>query len=62
MLHFELTGQFEMQNIPSELSQIKVWLPKYDRVDTQLKLGEKKTVALTRNSSTYGSLVLERLP
>ena len=52
--------EFEIKDIPENLSIVKLWLPSYDAIETSLKSKEKQSHKLMRRKKEKGSLVLER--
>ncbi len=54
------TASFTIENVPENLSKIKVWMPKYDPAEVALKLGESKDVPLSRKEKPRGTLQLTR--
>lgn len=56
------TAAFTIKDVPDELTKVTVWLPRYEKVELELKKGESKTVELKKPKKTkvYGTVTLKR--
>ena len=52
--------EFELDNVPDELTRIKVWMPRYNPIELDISVGESKEVELTKKEKVYGTLKLTR--
>ncbi len=51
---------FEIEDVPDNLSKLVVWMPGYDPIDVAIKPGETQEVKLIRKKKTRGTLTLTR--
>ena len=53
---------FEVKDVPDSLNKVNIWLPKYEKIEVEVKKGETKTVELKKPGKTtiYGKVTLKR--
>jgi plastocyanin len=53
-------GSFALANVPDKLTKVRVWFPKQDPVDVEIKKGETKEVEIKEKGQSFGTLKLVR--
>ena len=55
-------ASFEIKNVPENLTKVNIWLPRYEKIEVEVKKGESKTVELKKPGKTtvYGKVTLNR--
>ncbi|MEY8263418.1 MAG: hypothetical protein RPR98_04365 [Bermanella sp.] len=54
--------QVDMAGFPEHLSQLKIWMPKIEPIDTAIFAGEQQAFVLKTASKTRGTLAIRRQP
>jgi len=54
--------RFDMQDYPEDFSQVKIWMPNFKPIDTQIRSGETQRFNLKRGAQIWGELIIRRSP
>jgi len=54
--------QVVMKDFPEKFSQLKIWMPKINSIDTNILPGEQKDFVLKTAKKSRGTLAIKRLP
>ncbi|PCJ62884.1 MAG: hypothetical protein COA79_01795 [Planctomycetota bacterium] len=52
--------EFSLKDVPDKLTKLRIWFPKYDTVDVEIKVGTTSEVDIKRNGKLYGKILLKR--
>jgi hypothetical protein len=56
----EAAPTFTLDKVPEKYSKIRIWFPKQDPIDAEIKKGETKTLNITEKGQPAGSVKLVR--
>ncbi|WP_281557133.1 hypothetical protein [Thalassomonas sp. RHCl1] len=56
----EAYKRLSMQDYPEDFTQVKVWLPKFEPIDTRIEIGEEQSFPLTKGGKIQGKLRIKR--
>lgn len=55
-----LTFDFELKDVPSAFTKVRIWIPRSDLIELDLRKGDSKSFGLTRRNKKYGELSMTR--
>lgn len=58
----KLKHRFAMKSYPEKFTRLKIWLPKFKPIVTDISLGESQTIELKKAGKLVGKLKIYRLP